>query len=73
MTRDFMRRFRFGWCGKEIDLIPILKASPVLGNTTLWSAAHSQYADMFCWSTPRRRWWRPGPVGVGLEFGPLGG
>ena len=67
MTRDFMRRFMFGWCGKEIDLIPILKASPVLGNTTLRSAAHSQYADMFCWSTPRRC--RLRPVRPGLRLG----
>ena len=57
----------FGWCGKEIDLIPILKASPVLGNTTLRSAAHSQYADMFCWSTPRRRC-RLGASGGWLEI-----
>ena len=39
-----------------------------MGNTTLRSAAHSQYADMFCWSTPRRRC-RLRPVWPGLRLG----
>ena len=38
-----------------------------MGNTTLRSAAHSQYADMFCWSTPRRC--RLRPVRPGLRLG----